>query len=73
MWLWHREVQRRIFTCKVIRYFEKYTKKMVIKDVSGMAVSTSKKNSQVRAKSGYLTGVFGCLGALRGALGAMDG
>ena len=26
-----------------------------------MAVSTSKKNSQVRAKSGYLTGVFGCL------------
>ena len=46
---------------------------MVIKDVSRMAVNTSKKSSQVRAKSGYLTGVFGCLRALRGAPGAMDG
>ena len=46
---------------------------MVIKDVSRMAVNTSNKSSHVRAKSGYLVGVFGCVGALRGAPGAMDG
>ena len=38
-----------------------------------MAASTSEKTSQVRAKSGYLGGIFGRFGALRGTPGVTDG
>ena len=42
-------------------------------EVGGMAASTSDESDQVRAKSGYLGGIFGRFGALRGAPGVTDG
>ena len=38
-----------------------------------MAASTSDRTGQVRAKPGYLGGIFGRFGALRGAPGVTDG
>ena len=38
-----------------------------------MAANTNDKAEQVRAKSGYLGGIFGRFGALRGAPGVTDG
>ena len=42
-------------------------------EVGGMEASTSDSIGQVGAKSGYLDGIFGCFGALRGAPGVTDG
>ena len=42
-------------------------------EVGGTAASTGDNSSQVRAKCGYLGGIFGRLGALRGARGVTDG
>ena len=38
-----------------------------------MAANASDKSDQVRAKSGYLGGIFGRFGALRVAPGVTDG
>ena len=48
-------------------------KKKSLLEVGGTAASTGDNSSQVRAKCGYLGGIFGRFGALRGARGVTDG
>ena len=42
-------------------------------EVGGTAASTGDRSGQMRAKSGYLSGIFGRFGALTGAPGVTYG
>ena len=73
MWVCHCELQERCFTLEVISDLEFIIKKKRLQVVDGTEASINDNSGQVRAKCGYLGGIFGRFGALRGARGVTDG